>query len=334
MKLLKFVLITLFLSVSAQGQDIDKIYHNKSVREVNSFLRPSQAIERDTTRGVPQIRYYLLKNGKKTALNLPQKSFEKSCLSQENFNLSLFSEEDKFIIKSRKKYEIIFRGKCAKSYDLVFENESEVGELVVIWDILREAQRKFKELGIEDVWNRKLTFKWPSNGDYYQWGTVNITKGYYWDVVGHELGHAIYDMANIGVFGGGAHRIDECYTHALALSEGWASFFAAWLKVNLDDSDAKFEYMVKRRAPIQFENIPRDVCAGEKNEWRVTGFLWDLIDTHNDQEVMNAAFKEIFEATRDQNFRTTKKLAAHLIKKNFGRLDIEEIWANNFLKSY
>tara|TARA_R110002072_G_scaffold534_7_gene4160 strand:+ start:61424 stop:62422 length:999 start_codon:yes stop_codon:yes gene_type:complete len=314
--------------------DIDTRISDKEVRVVSSTLTPSQVIERDARQGEGKVQYFLLKNGTKTPLNLPQFSYQKSCNAQGNFHLNLEAKDEKFVIKSRKVYEIIFNGSCSKSYDLIFENESEVGELAIIWDIMREASRKFKELGIQESWNRKITVKWPSNGDYYQWGTVNITKGYQWDVVGHELGHAIYDMGNIGVFGGGAHRIDECYSHALALSEGWASFFAAWLKVNLQDEDAKFEYMVKRRAPIQFENIPSDVCEGEKNEWRVTGFLWDIIDYHDDQEQMNVTFKKMWEVTKGQNFKTTKKLAQHLIKNFVDRFDIEAVWLLNFMKPF
>ena len=40
------------------------------------------------------------------------------------------------------------------------------------------------------------------------------------DVVGRELGHALYDMANIDVMEGGAHRIDQCYSKRPRLSEG------------------------------------------------------------------------------------------------------------------
>ena len=75
----------------------------------------------------------------------------------------------------------------------------------------------------------------------------------------HEIGHAIYDQADIGVSGGGRHRIDECYTNALALSEGWATFFAGWLNLRLNDQDARFEFLVPRRAPIRLENIPSDL---------------------------------------------------------------------------
>ena len=81
---------------------------------------------------------------------------------------------------------------------------------------------------------------------------------------------------------GGSHKIDECYSEGLAWSEGWASFFAAAVHLSPDDADAKFEFMVPRRAPIRVENVPDDVCKGSASEWRVFSGLWDLYDRHED----------------------------------------------------
>lgn len=126
---------------------------------------------------------------------------------------------------------------------------------------------------------QKLQLHWPADGDYYSYlGNVHLTNGYHWDVVGHEIGHAIYDFASTGEFGGGSHRIDECYHETLAFSEGWASFFSAITQVNSNDPDAKFEFMVPRRAPLEIEHIPEDVCRGDTNEWRVYAALWDIFD--------------------------------------------------------
>ena len=141
-------------------------------------------------------------------------------------------------------------------------------------------QLKFLTTNLIDLnWWKKLTIHWPADGDYYSYnGNVYITNGGYWDVVGHELGHAIYDFASKGSFGGGQHRIDECYGQTLAFSEGWASFFSATTQINSDDPDAKFEFMVPRRAPLGIEHVPDDVCRGDTNEWRVYASLWDLYD--------------------------------------------------------
>jgi hypothetical protein len=100
--------------------------------------------------------------------------------------------------------------------------------------------------------------------------------------VTHELGHAVMDGAMTAHTSGGSHKIDECYSEGLAWSEGWASFFAAAVNLSPDDADAKFEFMVPRRAPIRVEIVPGDVCKGTASEWRVFAGLWDLYDRHED----------------------------------------------------
>jgi len=138
-----------------------------------------------------------------------------------------------------------------------------------------------QENGINIDWWNKLDINWPATGDYYsRLSGVHITEGLHWDVVGHEIGHAVFDMASRGVMGGGQHYIDQCYNTSLAFSEGWASFYSAFTQINRDNPDPHFEFMVARRAPLEIEHIPSDVCAGDTNEWRVYAALWDLYDSY------------------------------------------------------
>jgi hypothetical protein len=125
---------------------------------------------------------------------------------------------------------------------------------------------------------------WPGGADYFSPGewTLHLTDPLAWDVVLHELGHAVMNGAMVTHTSGGEHKIDECYSEGLAWSEGWASFFAAAVHLSPDDADAKFEFMVPRRAPIRVENVPADVCKGSASEWRVFAGLWDLYDRHED----------------------------------------------------
>lgn len=133
-------------------------------------------------------------------------------------------------------------------------------------------------------WKNPLTVVWPGGSDYYEPGawTLHLTDPTAWDVVTHEFGHFVMDGAMDARTSGGSHKIDECYSEGLAWSEGWASFFAAAVHLSPDDADAKFEFMVPRRAPIRIENVPADVCKGPSSEWRVFAGLWDLYDRHDD----------------------------------------------------
>lgn len=136
-----------------------------------------------------------------------------------------------------------------------------------------------------DWWKKPLTVVWPGGSDYFSPGawTLHLTDALAWDVVLHELGHAVMDGAMDARTSGGSHKIDECYSAGLAWSEGWATFFAGAVRLSPDDADAKFEFLVPRRAPIRLENVPADVCRGPNNEWRVAAGLWDLYDRSEDK---------------------------------------------------
>ncbi|MBI3298432.1 MAG: carboxypeptidase regulatory-like domain-containing protein [Elusimicrobia bacterium] len=160
---------------------------------------------------------------------------------------------------------------------------SENGRIPLIHLLYLEALGTFGRLGLDLAWwDRPLTVNYPASSDYYSGWALHLSDARAWDVNLHELGHAVMAKAMNARGGGGAHKIDECYTGGLALSEGWATFFAGVVRLSPDDADAKFEYLVPRRAPIRLENVPEDVCKGENNEWRVAAAFWDLYDSHPD----------------------------------------------------
>ncbi len=233
-------------------------------------------------------------------------------------------------VKKNGSYLVEFTGTCGSHHDLIFDSESPEGQAVMIWEVGHRAVSKFSMIDRLEFWGGPLHIEWPSGGDYYSWGTVHLTRGDHWDVVGHEMGHAIYDRANIGTFGGGQHFIDRCYTNSLALSEGWASFFSAWVSLELEDSNAQFEFMVPRRAPLGVEHVPDDVCEGPTNEWRVYTFLWDVIDHNDDGEVSQMEFQAYWDVVYNQNVRSIRQQMRLLVQSGESASGLDHIWRHNF----
>ena len=351
---MKIFLFSFLLSLTVEAQFIGDIDHYvEEVREgiSSDFFRADETIRSVIRNEGFAMSTHIRKNGKlrlldpfkvtvrsksgKVDLLTNGKTIDSSICRKDNqatFRGYLIFENRYYSIEKRRPYEFLFNLKCGESVKFIFDHDSFAGEVMGIFEIAEKAKLKFEQLGLIDFWNRDITIKWPGAGDYYSWGTVNVTKGFQWDVVGHEIGHAIYDYADIGRFGGGAHRIDECYSESLALSEGWAVFFAAWLKIQLTDTDAQFEYMVPRRAPLRFENIPTDVCKGPRNEWRVTGFLWDIIDHNEDDlDTSRMSFKELWLKTKGKNFKGIEALADFLETDGFDPILLNVLWEQNFL---
>lgn len=232
----------------------------------------------------------------------------------------------------QKLYQLSLEARCGTRTQLHFKTDTHGGQAMGIWQIAFLGRKKLAETVGLEFWKSNLKFVWPSGGDYYFLRSVHLTRGDHWDVVGHEMGHAIYDLAAIGALGGGSHKIDECYTPTLAFSEGWASYFSAWVRVPLNDPDAKFQYLVPRRAPIRFENVPSDVCHGPNNEWRVTSFLWDLVDLHSDGEHLEETFALLWNALKNTRTRSAGAAASLLEKAGMKSEDIQIAWVLNFIE--
>jgi hypothetical protein len=230
---------------------------------------------------------------------------------------------------SGENYSLTFDLPCSGQTRVWAEKGTPLASVLSIWTIGYKAQEKMKEAVGLDFWKNKVDFNYPADGAYYSANTVNIPNGEEWDVVGHELGHAMFDQGNVGRMQGGQHYIDRCYNDTLALSEGWASFFSAFLSVELDDKDAKFEYMVPRRAPLRIETIPADVCNGYANEWRVTGFLWDVIDTNPDNEMISELFGAAWNLTAGKMAASLTNIRDSLVSGGFNREEIAHIFAQN-----
>ncbi|OFZ52775.1 MAG: hypothetical protein A2428_04940 [Bdellovibrionales bacterium RIFOXYC1_FULL_54_43] len=240
-------------------------------------------------------------------------------------------KNDRFSIKNgRDVYRISFEASCGSAVELEFRPDGNGGQALGIWRIARRSQQKLEATVGLAFWRFPIQFVWPDEQNYYGMGSVHIVRGDHWDIVGHELGHAIYQQAGIGAFGGGSHKIDECYSPQLALSEGWASYFSAWLSNDLADPDAKFEFMVPRRAPIRFENIPEDVCKGPNNEWRVLGFFWDLTDLHDDGEQSEEDFVKVWRALQGRRIGSVDASWKLLREAGVAPELLKQTWEMNF----
>ena len=181
---------------------------------------------------------------------------------------------------------------------------SENGKIGLIHLQFLEAFSLFERAGVgTDWWKERLAVSYPDSADYFSpWGfDLHLTRAEQWDVNLHEFGHAVMAAGTRSYGGGGQHKIDECYNAGLAWSEGWATFFAGAARLSPSDPDAKFQYLVPRRAPIRLENVPEDVCKGPTSEWRVAAGLWDLHDMNVDGRDASAlGFARIWKAIAAQ----------------------------------
>ncbi|ATH09078.1 hypothetical protein BIY24_14335 [Halobacteriovorax marinus] len=327
-----FLLTALIFTFNIHAHESDLSSAPNYLNKIDRRLKPD-SIEITNSRGSDsQITAVILKNNiREDVLNfkytVPSKE---ECLSQSKNLVKIDLDLDKFKIVGdwNREYELEFEADCSKDYKLIFNYDSPAGEYFKIRNIAYKISKNLKDIERDEFLTSKIKIKFPSGGDYYN-GTVNVTKGYQWDVVGHEIGHAIYSHARIGRSAGGSHRIDECYSKELALSEGWASFFSAWVSVDLNDPMAKFEYMVPRRAPLEIEHVPGDVCTGPTNEWRVYSFLWDLIDLNNDNENVEISFKDLWDLSFRKYFPSITEFKDEILKEGFDPVLINIVWDQN-----
>lgn len=323
------------ISPMSSNDDSDLAGFRRDAIQTPALRLTPDSIREITPNGPLTIRLLRVDHGIETPVEGLIEQIQTGCAagaSRFELNLPLNNRWISITQSSNETYSLIADLPCQGTHALIYHQDTHSGQAVGIWQVAERARRKLEEAVGLRFWNRRIEFSWPDDGDYYSWGTVHLTRGDYWDVVGHEMGHAIYDLGAIGAIGGGQHKIDECYTESLALSEGWASFFSAWVNLKLDDSDARFEYLVPRRAPIRIENIPADVCKGQKNEWRVSGFFWDFVDSHDDGESQTENFARMWRSMAGSRVPSTRAAKDKMVSGGASPDLLAVIWALNLME--
>ncbi|MCM2279662.1 MAG: hypothetical protein NDJ89_16430 [Oligoflexia bacterium] len=229
-------------------------------------------------------------------------------------------------------YQLTAEVPCGEATEIVYRENSAGANVLGIWEIAARSERKLEAAVGLSFWKLPIELIWPAKADHYGSGKVHLVSGTHWDIVGHELAHAFYAQAGLGVFAQGAHRIDECYSPELAFAEGWATFFSAWLSLDLEDPDPMFEFLSPRVAPVRIENIPQDVCQGETNEWRVAAFFWDLVDRHEDGENLEIPFGLLWKALRGTRTASASQARDSLIEGGVDRGKLDQVWKLDFGK--
>jgi len=319
----------MLLEVASPDLKVDSI--NRYPIRRNAVAFRAVIVQGEVETEIKDLSFNLSLNSKVMATG--EESIQSACESgDETFTATANLELEKFQINGprSRRYNLKVEGKCGEGLILTFKYNSLAGQFFGVWNLASKITKKFKAIGRENFLRSKMGIIYPASGDYYN-GRVNVTQGYQWDVVGHEIGHSIYSKSRIGRSQGGRHRIDECYNKTLAFSEGWASFFSAWVSVDLNDPDAKFQYMVQRRAPLEIEHVPNDVCYGPTNEWRVYSFLWDLIDLNNDNENINISFLELWDLSVEKKFRSIVEYKEELLDSGFDPIIVNVVWDQNIL---
>jgi hypothetical protein len=222
---------------------------------------------------------------------------------------------------------------CGQGLLAKFENQSTGGEAFGAFRVARLAYDRIQQSAGSTGWRGFLKIVTHNGASYYDIlkDIVFVSYGHEWDVVAHEIGHFVYDQFKIGEFGTGFHRVSSCYNSTLALSEGWASAFAAWLLFPTDAPNTSFKYLAGGGI-FQLESVPETVCKGPNNEWRVAAFIWDLLDQHDDGErVEQTSFMDFLKLTQGKKSNSMTRFVRPFVNSNFPEsFEVSRAWNLTF----
>ncbi|MGE0614750.1 MAG: hypothetical protein AB7P04_03845 [Bacteriovoracia bacterium] len=244
--------------------------------------------------------------------------------------VSALMENTKFSVGTGfQSYQIDAKARCGR---ITFQQgeTTDVGQALAIWEIAQRAMTKLEATVGLDFWKRPIGFAWPQDFDFYDGYQVHLRYGHHWDVATHEMAHAIYDQAAIGEMPNYKHYIDRCHDETIAMAEGWAHFFAAWVNLDVSAADPVLEHYSPRRGPIHFETVPRDVCKGPSNEWRVLAYLWDIHDANADGETLNESFARTFKSIQGKDLQSIRDAIRWFKEAEIDEKALDALWVSVF----
>lgn len=107
----------------------------------------------------------------------------------------------------------------------------------------------------------------------------------YQEIVLHEYGHAVMQKASykrIEVMGCNPHGPKRMTSPSCAWVEGWADFFVLYVRYPPSTPDPEFFKSID----AEDYSSPITGANGYLDEGRVMAGLWDLYDTHNDDDTL------------------------------------------------
>ena len=169
-KVLAILIVSSFSFGFSRG-DIDKISPNLPEIILDERVTPHEHETYESNFGETQVRIVITEDD--FSKTITHDEININCKKGEG---SLSLENEYFRIRSQSVFYIRGPVICQKLNVWKFEKESSEAQVLEIYHQAITARDKFIEKGLVNFWKRRINIKWPSNGDYYSWGTVNITR--------------------------------------------------------------------------------------------------------------------------------------------------------------
>ena len=219
---------------------------------------------------------------------------------------------------------------CGTEVDVTFTADQK--DLVDAWAAMAEVTNRITPLfpaGVDFRPFRIVYPRWPgetsdSAEDVELQRSYAPERGlefYYQFTLRHELGHQVAQRLSLFQGGGPQHYLDQCYSPDLALVEGWADFFAAWMVGDFVEDQPGFPGMFILNPVGDF------YCHGYTNETRTAAFLWGLFDRSTAHGTIRLDPALFFQAFQNRSFSSPEELRDALPELGVTKEQSDALWA-------